>query len=134
MLLTDALLRAEAGRDDAHVALETALDLAVPEHILRPFADPYPELRTLLEQHATWGSRHGAFIAEALARREAASAAAADLSEREREVLAYLRTTMTIAEIAAALYLSVNTVKTHVQSVYRKLGVGSRREAVRVRI
>ncbi len=133
MLLTDALLRADAGRDDAHIALETALDAAVPERMLRPFADATPELRALLESHARWGTRHGPFIAEALARKEATDSPT-DLSAREREILAYLRTPMTIAEIAAALYLSVNTVKTHVQSVYRKLGVQSRREAVSTRI
>jgi LuxR family maltose regulon positive regulatory protein len=132
LVLTDALLRDAAARDDAHVAVERALDLAAPERILRPFADPLPELRDLLERHATWGTRHGAFIAEAL--NSPGAPHGADLSEREREILAYLRTPLTIAEIAAALFLSVNTVKTHVQSIYRKLGVGSRRDAVRVRL
>jgi len=41
---------------------------------------------------------------------------------------------MTTAEIAEALYVSVNTIKTHQRAIYRKLGVANRREAVRVRV
>jgi LuxR family maltose regulon positive regulatory protein len=53
------------------------------------------------------------------------------LSEREREVLRYLPTIMSNADIAAELFVSVNTVKTHVKSIYRKLGATRRQEAVR---
>jgi LuxR family maltose regulon positive regulatory protein len=52
------------------------------------------------------------------------------LTERERTVLRYLASTMSNAEIAAVLYVSVNTVKTHERSLYRKLDVTNRREAV----
>ena len=45
-------------------------------------------------------------------------------------MLRLLRSHMTNQEIADALYLSVNTVKTHLRAVYHKLGVSSRREAV----
>lgn len=41
---------------------------------------------------------------------------------------------MTTAEIAEALYVSINTVKTHQRAIYRKLGVANRREAVRVQV
>ena len=40
---------------------------------------------------------------------------------------------MTAEEIAAALFVSVNTVRTHQRSIYRKLGVGTRREAIKFR-
>ncbi|MEU6963296.1 LuxR C-terminal-related transcriptional regulator [Streptomyces chrestomyceticus] len=53
------------------------------------------------------------------------------LSTREREVLGRLAQMMTTEEIAADLYLSVNTVKTHLKSVYRKLAVTRRSAAVR---
>ncbi|TDZ78244.1 CsgBAC operon transcriptional regulatory protein [Mycobacteroides salmoniphilum] len=55
---------------------------------------------------------------------------AATLTSREREVLAYLRTPMTTAEIAAKLSVSVNTLKTHQRSIYRKLQASNRREAI----
>lgn len=132
LAVTDALLRDAAAREDAHIVLEKALDLAAPEQIIRPFVSTLPEVQGLLQRHATWGTRHGALIAEALARSAATSGLG--LSSRELEVLSYLRTPMTLAEIAATLFLSTNTVKTHVQSLYRKLGVQNRREAVRVRL
>ena len=52
------------------------------------------------------------------------------LSDREVTVLRYLCSRLTYQEIASALFVSHNTLKSHVRSVYRKLGVGSRREAV----
>ena len=53
------------------------------------------------------------------------------LSERELTVLRYLPTALSKAEIAAEMFVTVNTVKTHVKSIYRKLDVGNRAEAVR---
>lgn len=52
------------------------------------------------------------------------------LTARERLVLGCLADRMTYREIAARLFISQNTVKTHAKSVYTKLGVGSRREAI----
>jgi LuxR family maltose regulon positive regulatory protein len=52
------------------------------------------------------------------------------LTDRERAVLRYLVTSMSTAEIAAELFVSVNTVKTHLAAIYRKLAAGRRREAV----
>jgi LuxR family maltose regulon positive regulatory protein len=52
------------------------------------------------------------------------------LSKRELDVLQYLPTKLSAREIAQALFVSVNTVKTHMQNVYRKLGCESREAAV----
>jgi LuxR family maltose regulon positive regulatory protein len=52
------------------------------------------------------------------------------LTDREQSVLRLITTSMSTAEIAAELCVSVNTVKTHLAAIYRKLSVGRRREAV----
>jgi len=53
------------------------------------------------------------------------------LSQREEAVLRYLPTVLSKAEIASEMFVSINTVKTHTKNIYRKLGVGTRTEAVR---
>jgi LuxR family maltose regulon positive regulatory protein len=53
------------------------------------------------------------------------------LSERERLVLVYVERRLTVAQIAAELFISPNTVKTHMRRLYRKLGVTTRDEAIR---
>jgi LuxR family transcriptional regulator, maltose regulon positive regulatory protein len=54
-----------------------------------------------------------------------------DLTDREREVLQYVSSMFTTPEIASELCISVNTAKTHLKSIYRKLGAAGRGEAVR---
>jgi LuxR family maltose regulon positive regulatory protein len=61
---------------------------------------------------------------------EAASPADGELSEREIAVLRLLATDLSQREIGAELYVSFNTVKTHTRTVFRKLGVSSREDAV----
>ena len=55
---------------------------------------------------------------------------AAPLTERELAVLRLLPARLSNREIGRELYVSVNTVRSHVQAIYRKLGVGARAEAV----
>ena len=62
--------------------------------------------------------------------RRPAGGPAGELTERELVVLRLLATTLSQREIAQELYVSVNTVRTHIQGVYRKLGAASRSEAV----
>jgi LuxR family maltose regulon positive regulatory protein len=54
------------------------------------------------------------------------------LSSREEEVIRLLKTGLSTKEIACELVISVNTTKTHLQSVYRKLGVHTKEEALRL--
>lgn len=56
--------------------------------------------------------------------------AAAELTDRELAVLRLLRSELSLREIGSALYVSLNTVKTHSRGIYRKLGASSREEAV----
>jgi LuxR family transcriptional regulator, maltose regulon positive regulatory protein len=55
---------------------------------------------------------------------------AQELSDAERRILRLLATDLSLREIGRELYLSTNTVKTHTRSIYRKLGVSSRAQAV----
>lgn len=63
--------------------------------------------------------------------REQSSLGLSSLTEREQEILRFLSTTRTQREIADELHVSMNTVKTHVSAVYRKLGVSNRSDAVK---
>ena len=60
----------------------------------------------------------------------AAPELAEPLTERELTVLRYLQGDLSNEEIASVLYISVNTIKTHVKNIYRKLNAMRRREAV----
>jgi LuxR family maltose regulon positive regulatory protein len=63
-------------------------------------------------------------------RREIAGRQSVDaLTNRERDILRFLPSRLTLREIAGELYISVNTLKFHLKIIYRKLGVGSRAEA-----
>ncbi|UQE75354.1 LuxR C-terminal-related transcriptional regulator [Gordonia sp. PP30] len=124
--------------DAALPVLEEALVLAADDELRRPFLDRATRLRTLLTQRIAVGTQAAEFAHDLLARTAGHAAATTDparglfvpLSERELNVLQYLVGTMTTAEIAGALYVSVNTVKTHQRSIYQKLGASGRREAV----
>jgi LuxR family transcriptional regulator, maltose regulon positive regulatory protein len=133
----DALGEAGAARR----ALERALHLAWPESLIFPFLfDPAPGL---LERHRRQGTAHAALISgilDALAGRKPTPSPGREqgadrglrepLSQSEIRVLHYLPAKLSAPEIADQLYLSVNTVKTHMRHVYDKLGVHRRHEAV----
>jgi LuxR family maltose regulon positive regulatory protein len=123
---------AAAGR-----ALERALDLAEPDGALGSFLiHPAPGL---LERHARHRTAHASLLMEIrslLAGRTPAPAAAGPqrllepLRDSELRVLRYLPSDLTAPEIAAELSVSTNTVKTHMRSLYAKLGTHRRHEAV----
>jgi LuxR family maltose regulon positive regulatory protein len=90
-------------------------------------------VRKLLQEHVHFGTQFEDFIGRCLAV-DAAGSLVDSLSERERDVFRQLQTARTLLEIAGELRVSVNTVKTHQRAIYRKLGVSSRREAVRTTV
>ncbi|XVQ08139.1 LuxR C-terminal-related transcriptional regulator [Spirillospora sp. CA-255316] len=124
----------------ASQALEAALGSACEEGFLRVFRGEGPPALHLLAGHLDSGTAHRPFIAELL--RSPGTGAGPDggrpppdggtpLTEREATVLRHLPGVLTTEEIAAELYVSVNTVKTHLRHIYRKLGATGRRDAVR---
>ena len=118
-------------------ALERALDIAEPDGALLTFLlHPAPGL---LERHARQRTAHPSLIAEILgllagetpaSPPTAAQPPLEPLSETEIRVLRYLPTNLSIPEIANELYVSPNTVKTHVRHLFAKLGTHRRGEAV----
>jgi LuxR family maltose regulon positive regulatory protein len=138
-LLLDAIAHDALGDSDAvGRVLERALDVAAPDRMLFPFL-VYPA-PGLLERHARQRTAHAALIAEILGLLAGTSRPAAPpgepqrlrepLSKAETRVLRYLPTGLSVTEIADQLYLSVNTVRTHMRHVYDKLGAHRRHEAV----
>jgi LuxR family maltose regulon positive regulatory protein len=122
-------------RGGAERSLETALEVAEPEGLILPFA-LWP-VRELLEQHPRHRSAHGALIATILDTLAGGSPAGApvdpltdELSEAELRIVRYLPSNLTAVEIAGELYVSANTVRTHVRHIYQKLGAHNRNEAV----
>jgi LuxR family maltose regulon positive regulatory protein len=125
--------------DEALTFLIDALTLAEQEGYVRTFVDKGEPLAELLRE-ATQRDVAPAYARRLLAAfsrpptapRPAEQPLVEPLSERELEALALLADGLTYQEIAHALFISVNTVKTHLKNVYGKLGVHDRREAVAV--
>jgi len=124
--------RRGAGRVELAAALVTAAraaracgadDLARQRHdearsVLRECPDPGP---VLLDWFGV--ERRAALAQVRSSRRE-------ELTDRERAILAFLPGPRTQREIAGDLFVTLNTLRTHLRAIYRKLGAGSRNEAV----
>jgi LuxR family maltose regulon positive regulatory protein len=125
------------GRDPAGAweSLERALRVSEPDGIAHPFLMEGRSAE-LLWSHVGRGTGYEGWALTLIdrieSRRPAArgAAPAERLSERERTVLQYMDTLMSVNEISRELYVSTNTIKTHIKHIYRKLGVGRRRDAV----
>ena len=125
-------LLAEGSRPGARYALRSALHHAVPLDAHRPFVHAGQAVRALLVDQPIGGGNRDAFVARTLAAApDRHTPAARELSTREHDVLARLRSLESLDEIAEGMGISINTIKTHVRSIYGKLGVGTRREALR---
>jgi LuxR family maltose regulon positive regulatory protein len=138
------LAMAAGERGDMGTASESlgeALTLAAADGHRRNFHQAGPRLRRLLRSDPELAASYQALGASPHAKPRAIAGGAprsADapivvdsLSDRELEVLKHLAAMLGTEEIADTMYLSVNTVKTHVRSVLRKLAASRRNEAVR---
>ena len=123
--------------DGALGAIELALDIAEPRGYANPILRYGAPVRSLLRRRIDKGTSHRAFAGELLEALEGRpssyvgqSSLLEPLSERELAVLRFLPTMLSNTDIAAEMFVSVNTVKTHLKHIYRKLDVTDRRRAV----
>ena len=119
-------------------ALERALDLAEADQVLLPLlASPASGRPERQDRHPAAPAASISQVVELLAQANGPAAPPGEpalpceaLTRSEARVLRYLPTNLSTPEIAAELYLSTNTVKTHQRHLYQKLGASSRTEAV----
>jgi LuxR family maltose regulon positive regulatory protein len=126
---------ATARVDEAWAALERALAIAARNGYRRMFVDSGLPVRPLLESYVGHARPFRALALQLLDRMGTGDATGdgalvEKLTERELTVLRYLPTMLSNREIASEMFFSVNTVKTHLKSIYRKLDVARRRDAV----
>jgi LuxR family maltose regulon positive regulatory protein len=128
----------EADEDEVAAALVEAIATGTPLGLVRVFLDEGPAISQRLQQLAqAWPERALGRLA-ALASQELAlvpesspAGPIEQLTTRELAVLRMLPLRMSNREMAAQLYISVNTLKTHIRAIYRKLEVPHRSAAVR---
>jgi LuxR family maltose regulon positive regulatory protein len=137
----DALLFAAAAHDAlgdiraVEESLERALDIANADGLILPFA--MAPVRPLLERHPRHKTAHANLLLEILdliagsgRRSGEAPPLQEELSEAELRVVRYLPSNLKAPEIAGELFVSPNTVRTHMRHIYSKLDAHSRKEAV----
>jgi LuxR family maltose regulon positive regulatory protein len=135
LVLQALVLQAQGEGEQALAALERALTLAEPEGYVRVFVSEGASMGELLRQAAAHGIRLD-YVSKLLAALEeetdkrATNELIEPLSEREIEVLRLLATPLSTPDIAQELYVSVHTARSHIKSIYRKLDVHKRLEAI----
>jgi LuxR family maltose regulon positive regulatory protein len=138
VLVAQALAHQTAGDLPAGlVPLGRALSLAEPEGYVRTFVDEGPAMAVLLRAAAKGGPTTS-YVRRLLTAIDGPAVGVPvqrglidPLSARELDVLRLLRSDLDGPEIARELVVSLNTVRTHTRNIYAKLGVNSRRAAVR---
>ena len=133
LLAADIELRRGAATP-AHELLVAAVELASDEEVVRPFLLFASALELLAAGRGRFGRQEGFVdrILEAGPQLTDVGHEADRLTPGELAVLRELPSLLSLREIGEARSVSVNTVKTHLRSIYRKLGVDGRREAVEV--
>lgn len=139
------------GKEAGLPALSAALSIGYADHVVAPFAENAPHILAMLEVLSQRGvkpeeaflsplneQRPGAFLNEILdlCRRHAAgrNAGASDamlLTAREIEILTLLESGLKHADIGTRLYISITTVRYHIQNIYQKLEVNNKTLAIR---
>jgi LuxR family maltose regulon positive regulatory protein len=152
LVLKALVLRTQSDEPGALAALRKALTLAEPEDFVRSFADEGAPMLDLLRRVLKALRRdppdsagdvpleYTGKLLEALGApltaptkvhvRDPAELVLEPITERELEVLKLLDSNLSNREIAASLFVSLATVKTHTKHLYRKLGVHARHEAI----
>src|SRR4029453_17869460 len=102
----------------AEAALAIAEEVGLEEHPEGPIAQPRRLMAAAAHQHRRPTSAR------------VRTRASIDLTERELEVLQLLASQLSLPEIASALFVSINTLKTHTRAIYQKLGVSARHSAI----
>ncbi len=125
--------------ENATDSIRRAAEAAQPERYVRPFLEYGNQILPLLGSIKSYPPSHhlSALIGQI---DQSASPATSSkdatilepLSERERQVLQHLQSHRTQRQIARLMFVSTNTVKTHVKAIYRKTGATSRDEAVTI--
>ncbi|RIK32232.1 MAG: hypothetical protein DCC56_00040 [Anaerolineae bacterium] len=138
-ILRALMYQAEGKADDARRMIQSALEAAAPRGYFRIFLDEGWLLRPLLESTgrllknadlAAYVKRLLDAMPDESAKAQAAPRGVDHLSEREIEVLRLLACGQSYKEVGESLFLSLNTVQFHVKSIYRKLSVNKRMQAI----
>jgi LuxR family maltose regulon positive regulatory protein len=143
LILLALVLSTQGENDQALVPLEKALSIGEPGGYIRIFVDEGPQMAQLLYEALYRGIMpdyvHRLLAAFPIAEPEGAASTKSQvdqsgliepLSDRELEVLHLIAEGLTNPEIAARLYLSIHTVKTHTRNIYGKLNVHNRTQAI----
>jgi LuxR family maltose regulon positive regulatory protein len=139
---TEALERGDTAT--AETAVDRALRAAAPERLRRPFLEAPARVRAFVRQQSELTAAHR-WLDQAeppprpplparplsVAPKAAPTVLIEPLTEKEREVLVHLAELLSTEEIARQMYVSVNTIRTHVQAILRKLAASRRNEAIR---